>query len=82
LWDSSGGKRIQLFTEQERAQLAAISAVVRFRRGEKIYEQGDRADFVFNIISGVVKSYKFLPDAGEFIIVFYFLMMCLDWPRR
>ena len=72
LWDSSGGKRIQLFTEQERAQLAAISAVVRFRRGEKIYEEGDRADFVFNIISGVVKSYKILPDAGEFIIGFLF----------
>jgi CRP-like cAMP-binding protein len=49
LWDSSGGKRIQLLTEHERAQLAAISAVVTFRRGEKIYEQGDRADFVFNI---------------------------------
>jgi CRP/FNR family transcriptional regulator len=55
-----------LFTEQERAQLAAISAVVRFRRGEKIYEEGDRSDFVFNIISGVVKSYKFRPQAGEF----------------
>jgi CRP/FNR family transcriptional regulator len=72
LWDSSGGKRIQLFTERERAQLAAISAVVRFRRGEKIYEEGDRADFVFNIISGVVKSHKILPDAGEFIIGFLF----------
>jgi CRP/FNR family transcriptional regulator, anaerobic regulatory protein len=72
LWDSSGGRRVHLLTDEERARLAAISTVVRFRRGEKLYAEGDRADFVFNIISGVVKSYKVLPDTGEYIVGFLF----------
>jgi CRP/FNR family transcriptional regulator len=72
LWDSSGGRRVHLLTDEERAQLAAISAVVRFRRGEKIYEEGNRADFVFNIINGVVNSYKILPGGGEYIVGFLF----------
>lgn len=72
LWDSSGGRRVHLLTEDERARLAAISAVVRFRRGEKIYAEGDRADFVFNIISGVVRSNKVLPDTGKHIVGFLF----------
>jgi len=72
LWDSSGGRRVHLLTAEERAQLAAISAVGRFRRGEKVYAEGDRAGFVFNIISGVVKSYKVLSDTGEYIVGFLF----------
>jgi len=30
---------------------------VRFKKGEEIYHAGDRAEAIFNIISGVVKSY-------------------------
>jgi CRP-like cAMP-binding protein len=56
----------------ERALLAVIAIVVRFRKGETIYEAGDHADAVFNIITGVVKSYKVLPDEKQHIIGFLF----------
>ena len=72
LWDSAGGKLRQVLTDEQRAQIAAISSVVRFRPGEEIYREGDRADVVFNIITGVVKSYRSVPDARRHIVGFLF----------
>ncbi len=72
LWGSSGGKRAQLFTDEERARLSVVASIVRFKKGEQIYRDGDRAEAVFNIISGVVKSYSVLPDKTERIVAFLF----------
>ncbi len=36
-------------TEEESALLAVISTVVRFKKGETIFREGDRADAIFNI---------------------------------
>lgn len=47
----------QLLSDDERTQLATIATIVRFKKGEQIYSEGEHADTVFNIISGVVKSY-------------------------
>ena len=50
------GRPHQLLTEEERAQLATIASVVRFKKGAAIYRRGDQASAIFNLISGVVKS--------------------------
>jgi CRP-like cAMP-binding protein len=71
LW-VSGENAGRPLTAEEQALLAVISTVVRFRRGERIYAEGDGADAVFNIISGVVKSYRKLPDGREHIVSFLF----------
>lgn len=55
--NSGHGLRHQLLSDTERARLAAISSIVRFKKGEAVYRAGDRADAIFNIIGGVVKSY-------------------------
>jgi len=54
----STGKSRQLLSDKERADLATIASVVRFKKGEKIYSEGKSVTAVFNIISGVVKTYK------------------------
>jgi len=72
LWGSSGGKRAQLLTDEERARLSVIASIVRFKKGEQIYREGESAEAVFNIISGVVKSYTVLPDKTERIVAFLF----------
>ena len=72
LWGSSKGKTMQLLTDEERAQLSVIASVVRFRKGTQIYHEGDHAGAVFNIISGVVKAYRALPDETERIGAFLF----------
>ncbi|MBI2738993.1 MAG: Crp/Fnr family transcriptional regulator [Rhodospirillales bacterium] len=53
----STGRLPQLLTDEERAQLAIIASVVRFKKGDEIYRSGGRAEAIFNIVSGVVKCY-------------------------
>jgi CRP-like cAMP-binding protein len=72
LWGSASGNPRHLLSDEQRAQIALISSLARFRRREKIYREGDRADAVFNIITGVVKSYKSLPGARQLIVSFLF----------
>ena len=48
----------QLLTDNERAHLAVLASIVRFKKGEIIYLEGDNADAIFNIITGVVSAYK------------------------
>ena len=71
-WASSTGKMGQLLSDDERARLAVIASIVRFKKGAEIYREGHRANTVFNIISGVVKAYKTTPDGSEHITAFLF----------
>ena len=71
-WTPSTGKMRQLLSEEERARLAVLASIVRLNKGEEIYSEGQRADAVFNIITGVVKAYKTAPDGSEHITAFLF----------
>ncbi len=64
------GKKRELLSEAERSRLAVIASIVRFKKGEDIYRAGDRADAIFNIISGVAKSYS--GKGGDRIVAFLF----------
>ena len=69
-WVPSAGRMHQLLTDEERASLAVIASIVRFKKGETIYWEGDPAKWVFNIITGVVTSYRKAPDGNEHIVSF------------
>jgi CRP/FNR family transcriptional regulator len=58
--------------DEDRALLAVIATIVRFRKGETIYEKGHAAGSVFNIVSGMVKSFMPLPDRKQYILGFLF----------
>jgi CRP-like cAMP-binding protein len=68
--DAAAGTLHQLLSDDERAQLATIATIVRFKKGEQIYSQGKPANTIFNIVSGVVKSYA--PYNGEHISAFLY----------
>jgi CRP/FNR family transcriptional regulator, anaerobic regulatory protein len=68
--NAAAGTLHQLLSDDERAQLATIASIVRFKKGEQIYSQGKPADVIFNIVSGVVKSYA--PHDGEHIDAFLY----------
>lgn len=72
LWQGGNGARAPLLSEAERARLAAVATIVRFKKKAQIYREGDRADAVFNIVEGVVKAYRTLPDKAEHIGAFLF----------
>jgi len=63
--------RHQLLSDDERAQLAKIASVVRFRKGEQICHEGGAADAVFNITSGVVIAYRTLAKTEHVVSFLY-----------
>jgi CRP-like cAMP-binding protein len=71
-WAASAGRMRQLLTDDERAQLAVMSTLARFKKGETIYLEGDLAKAVFNINTGVVEGYKVAPDGREHVTAFLF----------
>ena len=52
--------------------LAVIATVARYKKGEPIYQEGDRADSVFNIIAGVVKVYTQHHGRKQLVLGFMF----------
>jgi CRP/FNR family transcriptional regulator len=60
----------QMLSDEERAQLATIASVVRFKKGAEIYRSGQQARALFNIISGVAKVFS--GDDGGHIAAFLF----------
>jgi CRP-like cAMP-binding protein len=71
LW-TYGDNSVHPLTAEERALVEVISTVVRFKKGQEIYREGDHASAVFNIITGVAKSYKTLPNERQYIAGFLF----------
>jgi CRP-like cAMP-binding protein len=69
-WAASAGRMRHLLTDDERARLAVLASIVRYKKGEIIYRENDRTDAVFNIISGVVSAYEKAPDGTEHMVAF------------
>ena len=69
-WAPSAGRMRHLLTDEECARLAVMASIVRFKKGEVIYREGDPADAVFNIITGVVRPIKKARDGSEHIVAF------------
>src|SRR6516165_3969819 len=81
-WTPSAGRMHHLLTDDERARLAVMASIARFKKGEVIYREGDRADAIFNIISGVVSSYKKQPMTVNIWLLSYLWMTCLGYPQK
>ena len=69
-WTPSAGRMHHLLTDDERVRLAVMASIVRFKKGEVIYREGDPADVVFNIITGVVTAYRKALDGNEHVVAF------------
>src|SRR5579862_2328991 len=72
LWGSAKKELAQLLTDEERAQLSVIASIARIKKGARIYIEGSDSIAVFNIITGVVKTYNVLEDQSEHINAFLF----------
>jgi CRP-like cAMP-binding protein len=72
LWGSAKKELAQLLTDEERAQLSVIASIARIKKGARIYAEGGDSVAVFNIITGVVKTYNVLEDKSEHINAFLF----------
>jgi CRP/FNR family transcriptional regulator len=43
---------------EDRARLAGVSRIVRFARGERIFDQGDPSDLFYVVVAGFVKVFR------------------------
>ncbi|MBS0519546.1 MAG: Crp/Fnr family transcriptional regulator [Proteobacteria bacterium] len=66
------GKVRQLLSADERAHLLNIASLVRFKKRQEIYRAGEPVEAIYNVVSGVVKSFSVDPDGGERINTFLF----------
>jgi CRP/FNR family nitrogen fixation transcriptional regulator len=51
--------------------IAIMGAVMNFRRNEEIYGEGEKAEFLYKVASGTVRTYKVLDDGRRQIGAFY-----------
>ncbi len=72
LGNMTRGSRHQLLGDAERAELAKISSIVRFKKGEAIYERGAPAIASFNIIDGIVTCYRPVQRRRKHIAAFLY----------
>lgn len=54
------------------AELRNQGGEVRLSAGEALFHQGDRADCVFSLTSGIIQLYALLPDGRRQVIAFHF----------
>jgi CRP-like cAMP-binding protein len=71
-WGPADARSAGLFSDEERARLAVLATIVRLQKGRTIYREGQNADAVFVIITGVVKTYKATAAGGHHIAAFLY----------
>jgi CRP-like cAMP-binding protein len=81
LWNSGANPGHRLIAEH-RAMLASISTIVRFKKGETICREGEKAVAVFNVITGTVKVYRQLPANKQHIVGFRFANDLIGLPEN
>lgn len=59
------------FLEQDAGTQTAMGSVQHFAQDREIFAQGDDADYFFKLVSGVVRTCKFLADGRRQIDAFY-----------
>jgi CRP-like cAMP-binding protein len=81
LWTHDASPARPLIAES-RAMLATVAAIVRFKKGETIYRNGENATAVFNVITGFVTCYRLLPDRKKHIVGFSFANDLIGLPQN
>jgi CRP/FNR family transcriptional regulator len=58
--------------EAELSALSSIKSIMELERDDLLFQEGESADYLFNVTSGVIRVYKLLPDGRRQITGFLF----------
>ncbi len=61
-----------LLSAEERRRLALIASIANFPKGARLYEEGDEADCIYNVVQGEVKTFCALSSGKRRITAFLF----------
>jgi len=68
---AAGGVQARMALERRDDNLRAIGPVLHFAQGREIYGEGDDAEVFFKVVSGVVRTCRFLSDGRRQIDAFH-----------
>ncbi len=68
----AAGGRVPLLTAAERLELAAIATLVRIPRGAILQQEDEKISAIFNVVEGVVKTYRLTEDGKHHVLAFLF----------
>jgi CRP/FNR family transcriptional regulator len=68
--DLAGLAACQGLAQRARTHIAAIGSVQRVDQGTTLFSEGDRAEYVYEVVSGMLRLYKALPDGRRQITGF------------
>lgn len=54
-----------------RAAVTPVGVQMALRKGEQLFEEGDEADYFYQVVSGAIRSYKLLSDGRRQINAFH-----------
>ena len=60
-----------LATSMENARNSVLGSVVHYGSGKELFAEGDSAEDVYKVVSGVVRTCKFMGDGRRLIYAFY-----------
>lgn len=76
---SLGGIAQGPLTGEEKLALATIATTVQFDKAAFIHREREKADFLYVLLQGVVKTFTTLPDGSNRAVAFYFPDDLFGW---
>mgnify|MGYP001480163086 CR=1 FL=1 len=76
--DYSQIRDIPLCSDLKEDELEAISqglTTKTYKRGEHIFQSGDKADRLYIVVEGQMKIYRILPDGREQVLYLYVIVI-------
>jgi len=70
--DVEGNGPIRLLSARQQQQVAAIAQRVQFPRRTVMYHEHARAEFIYIISRGIIKTYRNLPSGRRRVLAFWF----------
>jgi CRP-like cAMP-binding protein len=65
-----GGRPVRLLSSVEAKRLMQIATAIHFPKGALLYEEGERAEYVYNLVEGEVKTFSLLTSGRYRILAF------------
>ncbi|MGO8919071.1 MAG: Crp/Fnr family transcriptional regulator [Stellaceae bacterium] len=69
---AGSGVAISLLDADQTARLVLIGSIVEFPKGARLYQEGDEADCIYNVIEGEVKTFCALSSGRRCVTAFLF----------
>jgi CRP-like cAMP-binding protein len=69
---AGSGAAVPLLDADQAARLGLVGSIAEFSKGARLYQEGDEADCIYNVIEGAVKTFSALSSGRRCVTAFLF----------